>query len=76
VRDYPEGDIESVILTEDDEEWYLQAGIYMVESIENLFKGVRPGSEERYRIGDTLSLWEVKARQDLINGLLYQGPAN
>ena len=31
VREYPEANIENVILTEDDESWYSQAGFYMVE---------------------------------------------
>ena len=37
MKEYPEANIENVILTEDDESWYSQAGFCMVESVVNLF---------------------------------------
>lgn len=66
--------IESLLLVEDDEKWYLQAGFCMVESVVNLFNDEN-SDEEHGRIGRMLGLLEAKVRQDLISGF-YQNPAN
>lgn len=66
--------IERLLLLEDDEKWYSQAGAYMVESPANLFRGhVVPNDvwsyEELHRIDHTLSLFETRFSQKLIEGL-------
>ena len=47
--------IESLLLVEDDEKWYLQAGFCMVESVVNLFNDEN-SDEEHGRIGRMLGL--------------------
>ena len=65
---------ESVILTEDDESWFSQAGPCMVEQVVNLFSG-EWSSEELHRIDETLNLLKIQFGQAFINGLC-QSPAN
>jgi hypothetical protein len=74
MREYPEANIENVILTEDDESWYSQAGFYMVEQVVNLFNDDW-SYEELGRIDETLNLLKIEFSQALIGGL-YQSPVN
>jgi hypothetical protein len=74
MKEYPEANIENVILTEDDESWYSQAGFCMVEQLVNLFND-EWSHEELGRIDETLNLLKIEFSQALINGLC-QGPAN
>ncbi|MBP1696046.1 MAG: hypothetical protein H6Q41_1234 [Deltaproteobacteria bacterium] len=59
MREYPEANIESVILTKDDESWYSQAGFCMVESVVNLF-AEDWSHEELGRIDETLNLLKIQ----------------
>ncbi len=68
MREYPEPNIEKVILTEDDESWYSQAGFYMVEQVVNLFNHDW-SHEELGRIDETLNLLKIEFSQALIGGL-------
>jgi hypothetical protein len=74
MREYPEANIENVILTEDDESWYSQPGFCMVECAANLFNDDW-FHEELGRIDETLNLLKIQFSQALINGLC-QSPAN
>jgi hypothetical protein len=68
MREYPEANIENVILTEHDESWYSRAGICMVEQVVNLFNEDW-SDEELGRIDETLNLLKIQFSQALINGL-------
>ena len=74
MREYPEANIENVILTEDDESWYSRAGFCMVEQAGNLFND-EWSQEELGRIDETLNLLKIQFSQGLFNGLC-QSPAN
>ena len=65
---------EIVILTEDDESWYSQAGLCMVEQAVNLFND-EWSNEELHRIDETLNLLKIQFSQAFINGFC-QSPAN
>jgi hypothetical protein len=78
MREYPEANIrefhEIVILSEDDESWYSQAGLCMVERVVNLFND-EWSNEELHRIDETLNLLKIQFSQAFINGHC-QSPEN
>ena len=74
MREYPEANIENVILTEDDESWYSRAGFCMVEQVVTLFND-EWSHEDLGRIDEPLNSLKIQFSQALINELC-QSPAH